>query len=194
MKRSLAILSLWWLTALPLPTALAAPVPEEQRIPVDLRRTTLVVRDIERSLPLYRDTLGMRVIYDETLGGTPATIRLVLLRANDNFIGVLGLMQRLNLTEAPPPPQFRRAAPGEIILVFNVQDLETRFEHLRSTPGVRIAETPRRIDYPGPNGTSIPVLFSAVWDADGHFVELNRLLGTPAGVTRPASALSSESP
>ncbi|MFZ9479652.1 MAG: hypothetical protein ACO29T_12170, partial [Steroidobacteraceae bacterium] len=37
----------------------AAPVPEAERIPVDLRRTTLVVRDIEKSIPLYRDALGM---------------------------------------------------------------------------------------------------------------------------------------
>ena len=28
-------------------------------LPTDLRRTTLVVRDIERSLPLYRDALGL---------------------------------------------------------------------------------------------------------------------------------------
>lgn len=167
----------------------AAPVPETERIPVDLRRTTLVVRDLERSLPLYRDALGLKVIYDQILRdesrgkpGVPVT-RLVLLRANDDFVGVLGLMQRLNLTEPAPPPIFRRAAPGEIILVFNVQDLESRFERLQATPDVRIAEAPRRIDYPGPGGTTIPVLFSAVWDADGHFVELNRLLGTPAGVT-----------
>ncbi|MCA3054827.1 MAG: hypothetical protein ING64_00475, partial [Rhodocyclaceae bacterium] len=33
----------------------AQPVPESEKIPVDIRRTTLVVRDIEKSLPLYRD-------------------------------------------------------------------------------------------------------------------------------------------
>ena len=79
-----------------LSSASAAPIPESERIPVDLRRTTLVVRDIEKSIPLYRDALGMKVIYDQVIGGTT---RLVLLRANDDFVGVLGLMQRLNLTE-----------------------------------------------------------------------------------------------
>ena len=48
--------------------ARAAPVPEAERIPVDIRRTTLVVRDIDKSLPLYRDALGLKVIYDEQLG------------------------------------------------------------------------------------------------------------------------------
>jgi len=167
----------------------AAPVPEAERIPVDLRRTTLVVRDIERSLPLYRDGLGLKVIYDQLIGGgpqpdgrtSPPTVRLVLLRANDDFIGVLGLMQRLNLEQAPPPPEFRRAGPGGLILVFNIQDLEQRFARIEATPFVTVAEKPRRIDYPATGGGTIPVLFSAVWDADGNFIELNRLLGTPAG-------------
>ena len=171
------------------PQLSAAPVPEAERIPVDLRRTTLVVRDIERSLPLYRDGLGLKVIYDQLIGGgpqpdgstQPPTVRLVLLRANDDFIGVLGLMQRLNLGQAPPPPEFRRAGPGGLILVFNIQDLEQRFARIETTPFVTVAERPRRIDYPAAGGGSIPVLFSAVWDADGNFIELNRLLGTPAG-------------
>jgi catechol 2,3-dioxygenase-like lactoylglutathione lyase family enzyme len=152
--------------------AVAAPVPEAERIPVDLRRTTLVVRDIDRSLPLYRDALGLKVIYDQVIGGTT---RLVLLRANDDFVGVLGLMQRLNLTDPVPAPEFRKAQ------VFNLQDLETRFERISAAPDVRVAEAPRRIEYPGPGGSVIPVLFSAVWDADGNFIELNRILGTPAG-------------
>ena len=170
----------------------AAPLPPAERIPVDLRRTTLVVRDIDRSLPLYRDALGMTVIYDQLIGGTDAngkptapTVRLVLLRANDDFIGVLGLMQRLNPAEAPPPPVFRKAQAGGLILVFNVQDLESRFARISSAPNVTVSEAPMRIEYPAPGGGVIPVLFSAVWDADGNFIELNRILGTPAGQVAP---------
>lgn len=161
--------------------ASAAPVPESERIPVDLRRTTLVVRDIDKSLPLYRDTLGLKVIYDQVIGGTT---RLVLLRANDDFIGVLGLMQRLNQTTPTPPPEFRRAQAGDPILVFNLQDLENRVEQIRTTPYVTVADSPRLIDYPAANGGLIRVLFSAVWDADGNFIELNRIMGAPAGTTR----------
>lgn len=174
---------------------IAAPLPPAQQIPVDLRRTTLVVRDIDRSLPLYRDALGMTVIYDQLIGGTGAdgnptapTVRLVLLRANDDFIGVLGLMQRLNLTLAPPPPVFQKAQPGGLILVFNVQDLESRFARISSAPNVTVSEAPTRIEYPAPGGGVIPVLFSAVWDADGNFIELNRILGTPAGQAAPKKA------
>lgn len=170
----------------------AAPLPEAERSPVDVRRTTLVVRDIDASLPLYRDALGLKVIYDERIGAgrdkagkaTPATVRLVLLRANDDFIGLIGLMQRLNPLTPPPPPEFHKAQVGDAILVINVADLDTRFERIRATPGVKVAEEPQRIDYPAPGGKKrIPVLFSAVWDADGNFVELNKLLGAAAGVT-----------
>ena len=38
--------------------AAAAPVPEAQRAPLDLRRTTLVVKDLDASLRFYRDALG----------------------------------------------------------------------------------------------------------------------------------------
>ena len=35
-----------------------------ERIPTDIRRTTLIVRSIENSLKLYRDVFGMKVNYD----------------------------------------------------------------------------------------------------------------------------------
>lgn len=172
------------------PSAIAAPLPESERIPVDIRRTTLLVRDIDQSLPFYRDALGLTQIYDELIGAgvdadgkpTPPTTRLVLLRANDDYIGVLGLMQRLNLEEPPPPPVFQKAQPGGFILVINVTDLESRFPKIKATPGVRVATEPTLIEYPAPGGKGrIPVQFSAVWDPDGNFIELNRILGTPAG-------------
>ncbi|MEM9054931.1 MAG: VOC family protein, partial [Pseudomonadota bacterium] len=77
--------------------------------PLDLRRTTLVVKDIEKSLALYRDALGMTVEYDQELtspGLAPRygadgqnRSRLVLLKANDSYIGMLGLWQFLDQTE-----------------------------------------------------------------------------------------------
>ena len=49
-----ATLALSALSVLPASTVYAQPVPENERIPIDVRRTTLVVRDIDKSLPLYR--------------------------------------------------------------------------------------------------------------------------------------------
>lgn len=167
----------------------AQPVPESERIPIDIRRTTLVVRDIEKSLPLYRDALGLKVVYDQKIGGgtdkdgavKPPTVRLVLLRANDQFIGVLGLMQRLNQPMLPVPTEFKRPTAGGMIMVINAKDLEERWLKVKATPFIKVDTEPYRIDYPGPNNTTIPVLFSSVFDADGNFIEINKLLGTAAG-------------
>ncbi len=176
------------LLAIAAPTVLAEPVPAAERIPVDIRRTTFVVRDIDKSLPLYRDALGLKVVYDQLIGGgvdkdgkaLAPSVRLVLLRANDSFIGALGLMQRLNQPPGPPPV-FAKAQAGQMIMVINVADLDTRWAKIEATPHIKVETTPTRIDYPQAGGGVIPVLFSAVWDADGNYIELNKLLGTAAG-------------
>jgi catechol 2,3-dioxygenase-like lactoylglutathione lyase family enzyme len=173
----------------------AAPVPEAQRIPVDIRRTTFVVRSIDTSLPFYRDALGLTQVYDQLIGAgtdangkpTPATIRLVLLRANDDYVGLLGLMERLDTTP-PPRRELRKAQAGETIIVINVGDLEQRFPKVAATPGITVAETPHLVQYPAPGGGKIDVMFSSVWDPDGNYIELNHLLGTPAGQAAPAQA------
>lgn len=173
--------------------AQAAPVPAAQRIPVDIRRTTFVVRSIDTSLPFYRDALGLTQVYDQLIGAgtdangkpTPATIRLVLLRANDDYVGLLGLMERLDTTP-PPRRELRKAQAGETIIVINVGDLEQRFPRVAATAGVTVAETPHLVQYPAPGGGKIDVMFSSVWDPDGNYIELNHLLGTPAGQTAPA--------
>ena len=179
--------------------AATQPVPEAERTQVDIRRTTLVVRDIDKSLPLYRDALGLKVVYDQLIGGNtdkdgkvkPPTIRLVLLRANDQFIGLLGLMQRLNQPMLPPLTEFKKPNAGGMIMVINAKDLETRWEKIKVTPNIKVDTEPYRIDYPGPNGSVIPVLFSSVYDYDGNFIEINKLLGTAAGAT-PASTAAPE--
>jgi catechol 2,3-dioxygenase-like lactoylglutathione lyase family enzyme len=183
--------------------AAAQRVPEAERIPIDIRRTTFVVRDIDKSLPLYRDALGLKVIYDQLIGGgvdkdgkaTAPTVRLVLLRANDTFIGNLGLMQRLNVTTAPPPPVFAKAGVGQMIMVINVADLDTRWAAIEKTPHIKIETPPVRVEYPQAGGGVIPVMFSAVWDADGNYIELNKLLGTAAGAApAPAPADAAKKP
>ncbi len=177
--------------------ARAEPVPPAERGPVDIRRTTFVVRDIDKSMALYRDALGLKLLYDQRIGGgvdkdgkaIAPTVRLVLLRANDTFIGALGLMQRLNQTPVPAPV-YAKAGPGQMIMVINVADLEQRWPLIERTPHIKVETPPTRIDYPAPGGGVIPVLFSAVWDADGNYIELNKLLGAPAALPAavPASA------
>ncbi len=176
---ALLAVALW----LPLAAA-AAPVAEDQRTAIDLRRTTLVVNDVEASLAFYRDALGMRVIYDNMVN-TPAGAsnedaervrRLVFLRANDDYVGIVGLLQyvrpeveKVDLTDAA----FKR---GTVVLVFNSDELETSFAKATTLEGVTVLSEPSLVSYPSYDGSSeIRVMVSVVQDPDGFVVELNQL-------------------
>lgn len=158
------------------------------RNPLDLRRTTLVVRDIENSLALYRDALGMTVEYDQELtspnlgrAGSDGVnrSRLVLLKANNDYIGMLGLWQFLDQTEhdrrAPGAADF---TPGDIVLLFNTDDLDAVFPRAAKVKNVRVVGAPKLRRYPSPQG-DIEVMVSMLVDPDGHTVELNRLISDP---------------
>lgn len=170
--------------------AAAAPVADELRGPVDVRRTTLIVRDIERSLPFWRDALGLTVVYDEVIErpgrpedppGTKRSLRLVLMRANDTFIGAVGLLEYISPRRPDPGMGEDRAGIGDFIMVVNAADLDARWERVKAVPGVKVISEPERIEYPAPGGGVIPVMVTMVRDPDGYFVELNQILGKPAG-------------
>ncbi|MEM1148519.1 MAG: VOC family protein [Pseudomonadota bacterium] len=157
--------------------------------PLDLRRTTLIVRDIEKSLALYRDALGMTVEYDHELTSPGLSTRfgadgqnrsrLVLLKANDSYIGMLGLWQFLDQTEQdlaePDPADF---TPGEIVLLFNSKTLDVTFPAAAAAPGVTVIGEPRERRYPSAAGDII-VMISMLTDNDGHTLELNQLISDP---------------
>jgi catechol 2,3-dioxygenase-like lactoylglutathione lyase family enzyme len=170
--------------------SVAAPVAEELRGPVDVRRTTLIVRDIERSLPFWRDALGLTVVYDEVIErpgrpedppGTVRSMRLVLMRANDTFVGAVGLLEYVSPRRPDPGMGEDRAGIGDFIMVVNAADLDARWERVKAVPGVKVVSEPERIEYPAPGGGVIPVMVTMVRDPDGYFVELNQILGKPAG-------------
>ena len=74
------------------------PLAQAAQFPLLLRRTTLIVRDIEASLTLYRDALGMEVIYDEEINRPHSSedreqrLRLIFLKASHDDVGVIGLI------------------------------------------------------------------------------------------------------
>lgn len=162
----------------------ALPVPEQDRVGIDFRRTTLVVRDIDTSLKLYRDVLGMKVIYDQmirTPAGKPDNEtdrirRLVFLRANDTYIGVLGLLEYQKPRKEQP---INRLAfePGTSVQLFATTDLPAKFEAAQQVPGVEAMTAPRIVHYPNYDGTgTIPVRVSIISDPDGFVLEINEPL------------------
>ena len=166
------------------PVAPGIAVPAE-RLPTDVRRTTLIVRDMEASLKLYRDVVGMKVNYDtvvETSGvalpaGPPgAKARLVLLNANDGWVGWIGLMQWIE-PKLPAVPYPTRMGPGGVVIVMNTDDVEGRCKAAKSVPGVTFTAEPRLQVYPGRNGgPDIRVMGCNFFDPDGILIEMNQIL------------------
>lgn len=157
----------------------------KERLPTDVRRATIIVRDMEASLKLYRDVVGMQVNYDtvvETSGvalpaGPPgAKARLVLLNSNDPWVGWIGLMQWVT-PKLPAQPYPTRMGPGGVVLVMNTDDVEGRCKAAKAVPGVTFTSEPRLQVYPGRNGgPEIRVMGCNFFDPDGILVEMNQIL------------------
>ncbi len=169
--------------AQPAAPGVAAPT---TRLPTDVRRATIIVRDMEASLKLYRDVIGMKVNYDtvvETSGvalpaGVPgAKARLVLLNANDPWVGWIGLMQWTTPPLPDPGPYPKRMGPGGVVLVMNTDDVEGRCKAAKGVPGVTFTAEPRLQEYPGRNGgPPIRVKGCNFFDPDGILIEMNQIL------------------
>ncbi len=166
-------------------SACAAPVAPDERGPVDVRRTTLLVNDAERSLALYRDALGLTVIYDQLIespmeNGETRSRRLVLLRANDDFIGVLGLLQYIHPEKPQRQERFDEPVPGDPIIVINATDLDERWPRVEASPGGEVIDPPERVTYPRAGGGEIRVNVTMIRDPDGYWLEITQLLDAPA--------------
>ena len=166
------------------PTAAGVEEPEEN-LPTDVRRSTIIVRDIENSLKLYRDVIGLEVNYDTTVttsgvalpAGEPgATARLVLLNSNDPWVGWVGLMEWIDPV-IPAGEYPKRMGPGDVVMVMNTDDVEGRCEMAKSVPGVTFTAEPRLQVYPGRDGgADIRVMGCNFFDPDGILIELNQIL------------------
>ncbi len=180
MKWLFSVLSILALTSV----LQAAPVPEEDKIPVDVRRTTLLVTDIDNSLELYRNALGLNVIYDQFMyrdGEQKPRLRLVLLRANDDYVGVIGLLQYMNPKKPERQEHFDTPVPGDPIIVINAQDLDQRWPTIEKTSNVEIVDAPEMVSYPRAGGGEIRAMVSMIRDPDGYWLEINKILDAPAG-------------
>lgn len=155
------------------------------RVPTDIRRATIIVRDMENSLKLYRDVMGMKVNYDTVVttsgvalpAGEPgAKARLVLLNSNDPYIGWIGLMQWTMPALPDPGPYPKRMGPGGVVIVTNTDDVPGKCAAAAKVLGVTFTSPPRAQQYPGRNGgPPINVIGCNFFDPDGILIEMNQL-------------------
>jgi len=154
-------------------------------VPTDVRRASIIVRDMETSLKLYRDVMGLKVNYDSLVtmsgvalpAGPPgAKARLVLLNGNDPYIGWIGLIQWVDPKLPDPGPYPRRVGPGNVVIVVNTDDVPGRCAAAQKVPNVTLTGAPREQSYPGRNGgPPIRVIGCNILDPDGIVIEMNQL-------------------
>ena len=160
------------------------PLAASAEFPLTMRRTTLTVRDIEASLALYRDGLGMGVIYDEEINrphfseDREQRLRLIFLKASHDYVGVIGLIDyQYGYPDHPAhtkPVRREGFTPGNAVLLFHTDSLEDKWPIIETAPGVEIISKPKLTEYPGYGGVGrIRVMVSKFCDADGYILEVN---------------------
>jgi catechol 2,3-dioxygenase-like lactoylglutathione lyase family enzyme len=157
-----------------------------ERLPTDVRRVTMIVRNMDNSLQVYRDVMGMKINYDAVVtmsgvalpAGEPgAKARLVLLNANDPFIGWIGLMEWLDPKLPDPGPYPKRMTVGGHVIVTDTSNVEEACTMAAKIPNVTMTAPLRAQQYPGRNGgPPINVRGCNFFDPDGTLIELNQLV------------------
>lgn len=150
--------------------------------PTDVvRRTTLVVHDVEASVRFYRDVLGFRVWLDnrgsvnrnslpvDLLEGSPS--RFVIMRGQHPWVGMIGLLQYGAARSAPPPRKF--VVPGDAVLMIETTDLADIHTRMRQA-GTRILRAPETSEVTGAGGERWRATFLFAYDPDGHLLEINQ--------------------
>lgn len=154
----------------------------QEPIPPPLvKRTTLIVRCLERSIEFYRDVLGMSIWYDDdiTLSGVGLAAgakgdrtRLVIMQGPDPVLGMIGLLEFVapRLSE---PTRRERLGIGDIVFVMQGRDVHG--VHQRAIErGFRVHAAPHEFSVKGANGQPLQMTSLSLWDPDDYFIEYNQ--------------------
>jgi catechol 2,3-dioxygenase-like lactoylglutathione lyase family enzyme len=150
-----------------------------------IKRTTLIVCDIQKSVDFYKNVMGMKVSYDQemTVGGEVlpagqpgAQVRLAIMQGNDPEVGMLGLMQYLNPEIEDPGPYPKTIGIGTAMFVAgaeNVNDIKRRMIEAGDAYNHTIHCEPGHDEVTGADGKTIQLTTMSFFDPDGYFYELN---------------------
>ena len=149
-----------------------------------VKRTTLIVRDIEKSRRWYEQVLGMTVWMDTevTLSGTGMAAgnegdvtHLVILKCEDPTIGMIGLLQWIDPPMPAPEEIPTSVTYGNPTFVVSSDDVDAM--HSAATAfGTHIHSPPHEWSIRGQNGKMKHFLGLSLFDPDGYFYEVNQLL------------------
>ena len=144
-----------------------------------VKRTTLVVRSVERSMAFYRDVLGFAPAFDQEItmshSGYPALkagdrVRLVMMQGKDPAGSMIGLLEHLD--PKLPEPDERAVGIGDSVIVMHTDNLN-RVHRACETAGGRIHAQPHAFTISGPDGKPVQMRSMTILDPDGFILEVN---------------------
>lgn len=148
-----------------------------------VKRTTLMVRDAEKAAQWYESVLGLTRWMDVpfTLSGTQLAAgkkgdktRLVIMQAEHDAIGMIGLLQWVDPVREDAPAQLpTEIAFGAPVFVVAAEDARATVERARKA-GSRIHSEPRDWSVTGADGRVKDMVGASFWDLDGYFFEVNQ--------------------
>jgi len=147
-----------------------------------IKRTTLIVRDMEKSSVWYQEVFGMTIYYDDEVilsgngmaaGKKDDVTHLIILKCDDPVIGMIGLLQWVKpLWPAPEevPTAVDYGLPTFVVDTDNVQEVYEKALALDTN----IHSKPHEWSVRGATGDMINFIGMSLFDPDGHFFEVNQ--------------------
>lgn len=151
-------------------------------MPNVVKRTTMMVRDMDRSLIFYRDVLGANIWFDRPFtldgGGLPIgkkgdKLRLVIVKFDHDEIGMMGLMEFLDPVMPAPEIDYEMGY-GKPVFVIVAEDAQGIYDRAEAN-GFKTRGAPHAWSTTGAKGETKHFVSTFLWDPDGHFFECNQV-------------------
>ena len=147
-----------------------------------VKRTTLMVRDADAAARFLETVFGMTRAMDTpfTLSGEQLAagakgdrLRLVLMKAEHDQIGMIGLMEWVEPRMAAPAGRPIRIPFGMPVFVVAAEDCRATVERARAA-GAHIHCEAREWQVTGFGGVRQEMIGASFFDPDGYFFEVNQ--------------------
>ena len=156
---------------------------EFERVRNIVKRTTLIVRDIQASKRWYEYELGMSIYYDNEFvlsgvrlaaGKAGDRTHLMMLKCDDPEIGMIGLLQWIDPPMPAPEIEYKVGCGNPTFVIASDDAEETHRRALELSTKVHSA--PHAWSTRGANGKMKNFLGLSLFDPDGYFFECNQLV------------------
>ena len=149
-----------------------------------MRRATILVRNMDRSLAFYGGALGLTIyakvevdltkvpffpIGIEPRGGNG---QLCILKGADPLIGMVGLLELREPPLPEPPHDMRRLGIGSVALVLSVSDADAAVKAVEKLGGSILMPATIARNLGDKAGNFVPVKLFMAQDPDGYFLEI----------------------